>query len=90
MVVKIRKRSKAEWKVTRHPGQMVGVCCGLSVEDLIGYAPIKGMPEFLDDIIDVTLGEYKPDAYIKSIATAGDQEPCTMPYGIIRRSAILF
>jgi len=43
----------------------------LSTVDLIGYAPIKGFPEFLHDVIDITFGEYKPDAYIEAIATAG-------------------
>lgn len=43
----------------------------LSTADLISYAPIRGLPEFLSDVIDVTFEEYKPDAYIQSIATAG-------------------
>lgn len=43
----------------------------LSTADLVSYAPIRGLPEFLNDIIAVTFDEYKPDAYIQSIATAG-------------------
>ncbi|MDF2502425.1 MAG: tyrB [Anaerosporomusa subterranea] len=43
----------------------------LSTADLISYAPIRGLPEFLNDVIDVTFEEYKPNAYFQSIATAG-------------------
>lgn len=43
----------------------------LSTEDLVSYAPIRGLPEFLHDIIDITFDEYKPEAYIQSVATAG-------------------
>lgn len=43
----------------------------LSVTDMAAYAPIRGLPEFLNDVIDMTFGEYKPDAHIQSVATAG-------------------
>lgn len=43
----------------------------LSTADLVSYAPIRGLPEFLNDVIEVTFDEYKPEAYIESIATAG-------------------
>jgi aromatic-amino-acid transaminase len=43
----------------------------LPVEDLIGYAPIKGLPEFLGNIIPMTFGEYQPEAHIRAVATSG-------------------
>jgi aromatic-amino-acid transaminase len=43
----------------------------LPTVDLVSYAPIRGLPDFLSDVIDASFGEYKPDAYIQSIATAG-------------------
>ncbi|MBP2640924.1 MAG: tyrB [Firmicutes bacterium] len=43
----------------------------VSTPDLIGYAPIRGLADFLTNVIDFTLGDYRPDAYIQSIATAG-------------------
>jgi len=43
----------------------------LPMNDLIGYAPIKGLPDFLHDVIELTFAEHKPNAYIEGIATAG-------------------
>jgi len=43
----------------------------LSTVDLIGYAPIKGLPDYLDNVIAITLEDAAPEAYIKSIATSG-------------------
>lgn len=43
----------------------------LPVDDLIGYAPIKGLPDFLESIIPATMGDYQPEAYCAAIATSG-------------------
>lgn len=43
----------------------------LPTSEMIAYAPIRGLPDFLNDVIDAAFGECKPDAYLQSIATAG-------------------
>lgn len=43
----------------------------LPVDDLIGYAPIKGLPEYLENIIPATFGEYQPESYSRAVATSG-------------------
>lgn len=39
--------------------------------EISGYAPIAGLPEFLEAAVNLTFGNYKPDAYIDAIATPG-------------------
>lgn len=43
----------------------------LPITDLINYAPIAGLPQFLNAAIDLVFGESKPDAHIRAVATAG-------------------
>lgn len=43
----------------------------LDFKDTANYAPIAGLPDFIQAVIDVTFEEYKPDAYIKGVATPG-------------------
>lgn len=43
----------------------------LDFKDTANYAPIAGLPDFIEAAIDVAFAEYKPDAYIKGIATPG-------------------
>lgn len=43
----------------------------LSIEDYVSYAPISGLPAYLDTVIDITFADQKPDACFASIATAG-------------------
>ena len=43
----------------------------LSIEDYVSYAPIPGLPEYLDAVIDLTFAEQKPEGYFGAIATAG-------------------
>ena len=43
----------------------------LSTENIISYAPISGLPDFLDAFINLTFADHKPNAYIEAIATAG-------------------
>jgi len=47
------------------------VIYGLSFDNAAAYAPIAGLPEFIQAAIDVTFEEYRPDAYINGVATAG-------------------
>lgn len=39
--------------------------------EYVAYAPIAGLPEFLDAAISECFGESRPDAYIEAVATAG-------------------
>ena len=39
--------------------------------EVINYAPIAGLPEYLEAAINLTFADNKPDAYIKAIATPG-------------------
>jgi aromatic-amino-acid transaminase len=43
----------------------------LAPADVVGYAPIRGLPDFLESIIDYTFGEYKPNTFIEAVATSG-------------------
>lgn len=43
----------------------------LPAEELINYAPIAGLPDYLDAVIDLAFDIHRPEAYIKSIATSG-------------------
>lgn len=43
----------------------------LSLEDYMRYAPISGLPEYLDAVIDLTFADQKPEGYTSAIATAG-------------------
>lgn len=43
----------------------------LPMNEVINYAPIAGLPEYLDAAIDVTCADNKPEAYLKAVATSG-------------------
>lgn len=43
----------------------------LPMTDIIAYAPISGLPEYLDAVIDLTFADHKPEGYLGSVATAG-------------------
>ena len=43
----------------------------LPVEDYIAYAPISGLPEYLEAAIDITFAGNRPAGYLGAIATAG-------------------
>ena len=43
----------------------------LSIEDYASYAPISGLPAYLDAVIDLTFADQKPEGYCGAIATAG-------------------
>lgn len=44
---------------------------GLSTLDLIQYAPIAGLPDFLQAVVGEACGKSRPDAHIGAVATAG-------------------
>ena len=44
---------------------------GLSMSDIIAYAPIDGLPDYLDAVIDLTFAAQKPEGYTAAVATAG-------------------
>jgi aromatic-amino-acid transaminase len=43
----------------------------LASADIAGYAPIRGLPEFLSSMIDITFGDYRPNTFLEAVATAG-------------------
>lgn len=43
----------------------------LPITEVINYAPIAGLPEFLDAVIGEACADNKPEAYMQAIATSG-------------------
>lgn len=43
----------------------------LPMTEVVNYAPINGLPEYLDAAINLTFADNKPEAYINAIATSG-------------------
>ena len=43
----------------------------LPTNELIAYAPIAGLPEYLDKVIEATFGQYRLEGYIAAVATSG-------------------
>jgi len=43
----------------------------MPMSDIIAYAPISGLPAYLDAVIDLTFADHKPEGYIGSVSTAG-------------------
>ena len=43
----------------------------LPIADAIAYAPIAGLPGYLDTVIDLTFADNKPEGYQAAVATAG-------------------
>ncbi|MBE8955482.1 MAG: aminotransferase class I/II-fold pyridoxal phosphate-dependent enzyme [Quinella sp. 2Q5] len=43
----------------------------MDFSELVSYAPISGLPAYLDAAIDLTFGDCKPDAHFGAVATAG-------------------
>jgi aromatic-amino-acid transaminase len=43
----------------------------LPTNELIAYAPISGLPEYLDKVIVAAFGKSKPAGYTAAVATAG-------------------
>lgn len=40
-------------------------------DEIAAYAPIAGLPEFLEAATNLALGEERPEAYVKAVATPG-------------------
>ncbi|MBR1398279.1 MAG: aminotransferase class I/II-fold pyridoxal phosphate-dependent enzyme [Selenomonadaceae bacterium] len=43
----------------------------LAMSELAAYAPIVGLPDYLNSVIDLTFADNKPEAHFSAIATAG-------------------
>ncbi len=43
----------------------------MEFSDLVAYAPISGLPAYLDAVIDLTFADNKPEGYFGAVATAG-------------------
>lgn len=43
----------------------------LPISDIISYAPISGLPGYLDTVIDLTFADQKPEGHYAAVATAG-------------------
>jgi aromatic-amino-acid transaminase len=43
----------------------------LPINQIVPYAPIAGLPDYLDAMIELMFADNKPDAYIEAVATAG-------------------
>ena len=43
----------------------------LPTKELIAYAPISGLPEYLESVVTATFGNSRPEGYIAAVATAG-------------------
>ena len=43
----------------------------MNFSELVGYAPISGLPDYLDAAIDMTFADCKPDRFFGAVATAG-------------------
>ena len=43
----------------------------LPIGDLIAYAPISGLPGYLESVVDLTFADQRPEGYTAAVATAG-------------------
>lgn len=43
----------------------------IPINEMIAYAPISGLPQYLDAAIDLAFADHKPEAYFSAVATAG-------------------
>ena len=43
----------------------------IPMADMVAYAPILGLPEYLNGVIDLTFADNRPEGYIAAAATAG-------------------
>ncbi|MGE4589950.1 MAG: pyridoxal phosphate-dependent aminotransferase [Acidaminococcaceae bacterium] len=44
---------------------------GLPTTELIAYAPISGLPNYLESVLDAAFGQSRPEGYIGAVATSG-------------------
>ena len=43
----------------------------LSISDYMSYAPITGLPEYLEAVVDLTFADQRPEGYFAAVATPG-------------------
>ena len=43
----------------------------LPTQELIAYAPIAGLPDYLDKVLEAAFGPYRPAGHLAAVATAG-------------------
>ena len=43
----------------------------MDISELVSYAPISGLPDYLNAVIDLTFADSKPNAHFGAVATAG-------------------
>ncbi|MBQ3727508.1 MAG: aminotransferase class I/II-fold pyridoxal phosphate-dependent enzyme [Selenomonadaceae bacterium] len=43
----------------------------MDFSELVSYAPISGLPAYLDAVIDLTFADNKPEGFLDAVATAG-------------------
>ena len=43
----------------------------MNFSELVSYAPISGLPAYLDAVIDLTFADNKPEGFLGAVATAG-------------------
>ena len=43
----------------------------MPITEIINYAPIAGLPDYLKAVVELTFREHRPEAYVDAIATAG-------------------
>ena len=60
----------------------------LPIGDLIAYAPISGLPGYLESVVDLTFADQRPEGYTAAVATAGGTGAVHHAIPIIRRRAI--
>ena len=43
----------------------------LSTDELIAYAPISGLPDYLEEVLNAAFGDSRPEGYMAAVATSG-------------------
>ena len=43
----------------------------LKTDEIVAYAPISGLPDYLEAVLTAAFGQSRPDAYCAAVATAG-------------------
>jgi len=43
----------------------------LPIPEIIAYAPVAGLPAYLESVKDIVFGKHRPEGYVEAVATAG-------------------
>ena len=43
----------------------------LPIPEIIAYAPVAGLPAYLESVKDIVFGNHRPEGYVEAVATAG-------------------